>query len=257
MRASLFGVQNSTSMPRPGELGQVPGTRRERARPGAAADEQDRRRRRLRDRRAHRPEPLVAPALGEADDEQARALGRPQQAAVREVDEDRLGLDPGQLLDDERGGAEHAARVAVAVRGVAAPSSFSGVSCAVAIQAASSSAAQSWSPPPKGTITGCWASIAGMSWPLDEHGDVARRLLEHLADGAARNALAEQRPPAVEQHEVDLLLRGEAHVVLPGQDAREGERPGGDAALGRALRAFSSSRSDVVRHVSRVERTCR
>ena len=65
--------------------------------------------------------------------------------------------------------------------------------------------------------------------PLDEHGDVARRLLEHLPDGSLRNALAEERPAAVQQDQVDLLLRGEAHVVLPGQDRREGGDSSGDA----------------------------
>ena len=35
------------------------------------------------------------------------------------------------------------------------------------------------------------------------------------------------------KHEVDLLLRGEPDVVLAGQDAREGDRAGGDAALGQ------------------------
>ena len=84
------------------------------------------------------------------------------------------------------------------------------MSCAVAIQAASSSAAQSWSPPPKGTITGCCASIAGIPGRSTSTATSHGAFVEHLADRAARDPFAEQRPPAVEQHEIDLLLGGEA-----------------------------------------------
>ena len=96
----------------------VTGARRQRAGASSSADEEDRSRRGLRDRRPDRPEPFALPALGETDDEQARALGRRDDPAVRQVDEHGLGLDPGELPDDERGRVEHAARVAaVAVGG--------------------------------------------------------------------------------------------------------------------------------------------
>src|SRR5207253_7587202 len=54
---------------RPRELRHVPGARRERTGPGAAADEQDRRGCGLRDRRPHGPQSLAAPTVRETDDE--------------------------------------------------------------------------------------------------------------------------------------------------------------------------------------------
>src|SRR5205809_688351 len=55
------------------------------------------------------------PAVGEPDDQQAGAFGRGEDAAVAQVDERRLGRHSGELLHDERGGLEHAARIALTV----------------------------------------------------------------------------------------------------------------------------------------------
>ena len=42
----------------------------------------------------------------------------------------------------------------------------------------------------------------------DQHGDVGGRAREDRAHVSARHARAEQRPPAVDEHEVDLLAVG-------------------------------------------------
>ena len=201
----------------------------------AAADEQDRRRRGLGDRRRAPARGLRPPALGEPD---RRAGPRPRSRGARppfaRSTSDRLGLRSRRAAA-RRATRSRARRLASPPPFAAppAPSSFSGASCADAIQARELE---------RGPVVLAAAErhhhrVLGVdrrhALPLDEHGDVARRLLEDLADRAARDAVAEQRPAAVEQHEVDLLLGGEAHVVLPGQDRREGDRARGDAALGQ------------------------
>ena len=195
--------------------------------------------------------PARAPRRASARRGRSRAGPRPRsprsRPSSRRVDEHRLRRDAGQLLDDERGGAEQRGwrrRSPFARRPRRAASAASRARSRS--RRPSSSAAQSWSPPPNGTITGCSASIAGIPRPLDEHGDVARRLVEHLADRTARDAFAEQRPAAVEQDEVDLLLRGEPDVVLPGQDARERDRAARRRRARPARARCSSSSVDLV-----------
>ena len=91
---------------RPAELRDVlPG--REQPGAGAALDEQHRRRGRLGDRRAGRPEALVPPALRQSDHQQAGARGGLDDAVAPARDDQRLGGDPGRLLHEQPGVGEH------------------------------------------------------------------------------------------------------------------------------------------------------
>ena len=110
---------------------------------------------------------------------------------------------------------------------------------AEAIHAPSSSAAQSCSAPPNGTSDGVLglgqrpaASSRATSTATSQGAS-----LEHRADLAARHALAEQRPAAVDQQQVDLLALGEPDQVgaRVGRDERHGARR--DALARSARRA--------------------
>ena len=57
-------------------------------------------------------EPLLTPPLGEADDQQAGALGQSRHPAPPRAGQERLGDDPGGALNDERRVGQKAARVA-------------------------------------------------------------------------------------------------------------------------------------------------
>ena len=189
---------------------------------------------------AHRAEPLVAPALGEADHEQAGALGRPRAGRRRRVDEHRLGCDARQLLHDERGVARAAgsrrASPFAARRRRAASAARRGHG---AIQAPSSSAAQSCSAPPNGTTTGC-CGVDRRHRPCrsTSTADVARRVGRgRCADRAARDALAEQRPAAVER----AGGRSSSSRARGGR----GPRPGPDVVNATARAATPRSREQL------------
>ncbi len=63
----------------------------------------------------------------------------------------------------------------------------------------------------------------------DEDRDVAGRLLQDLPDLAERHALAEDRPAALDEHEVDLLGLGQPDEVRARVGGREGDAARGDS----------------------------
>ena len=65
-----------------------------------------------RDRPANSSQSLGAPAIREADDDQAGACGGLNDAVVAGWDQDRLGNDADDLLQEQRGACEEPARIA-------------------------------------------------------------------------------------------------------------------------------------------------
>ena len=66
-----------------------------------------------------------------------------------------------------------------------------------------------------------------LSFAGHQHGHVARRLPEDLAD-VAGDAVSEQRAPAVQQHQVDLVATRKPHQVAPRVAGGEGHGARGD-----------------------------
>ena len=130
--------------------------RREPARPRPAPDQHRRRGRSLGELAADPAEALLAPALGEADDEQAGALGerddRPRGPGSPSSGSATMPAVAGRSATRRQAGGSRRARPRRSSD--AAPISRSGASVARATQAPSSSAAQSCHAAPKGTITG-------------------------------------------------------------------------------------------------------
>ena len=161
LKAAPRGVTPAPGPRRPREAGDV-GLRRQGPRALAAAHEDRRRGSRAGDLRPGRAEALLAPALRQPDHEQAGALGGLEDAG-------RARARPPPARSGSRRTAARAARrrPGGGPRGCArrcrpsAPSILSGAPVAEAIQAPSSSAAQSCSAPPNGTTTG-W-SLSGLS----------------------------------------------------------------------------------------------
>jgi hypothetical protein len=165
--------------------------RGESSRPATAANEERRRGRSFRDLRSHHPEPFLAPAVGDPDDEQSRAAGGVDQPRSG-LDEHGLRRNSRELLNDERGVPDQLAGVALAgavVRRSQEPERGF-------LYRRDPSGELERSPVVIGAAEGNEHRVVtvdrGNPFALDEHGDVARRVLEHGADVAAGYAFADE-----------------------------------------------------------------
>ena len=181
--------------------------RRERAGPHAAADEQDRRRRRLGDLRPRRPEALLRQRSDRPITSSPAPAARLDDALAPALGDDRLGRDAGVLLHEQAGVAEQA-RTRLALLGLARRAEQlqrrAGrrrdpraqlerrpvvLGAAERHDHAALGARQRPARPRLATSTATSHAAS----------------LQHRADVAARDALAEQRAAAVDQQQVDLL----------------------------------------------------
>ena len=176
------------------------------------------------------PRPSCAPALGEADDQQAGVLGQGHHALAARRGQERLGHDARRSAG--RSASASASR-RLASRpssrpSEAAPISRSGAPVARATQAPSSSAAQSCQAAPNGTITGPEPQRAA---GLEQHCHVAWRLLE------------DDRGLAVERRRG---RRPSAAVPRSRWDARRTMSSPGAGDENAAVRAASPSAEELV-----------
>ena len=179
--------------------------------------------------RPHVAEALLAPAIGEADDQQAGALRERSDPAAPGAREQRLGDDARSPLDDQRRVGEQAAGVAAVGRAprMQRRSAAAARPVARATQAPSSSAAQSCRAAPKGTTTGPCPDRPARR---DEHRDVTRGLLQDR-----QGVGLERRAAGGHQQQVGVLSSGEPREIAAWRRRREGRGPGRDAARAQVL----------------------
>src|SRR5207245_6917898 len=75
------------------------------------------------------------------------------------------------------------------------------------------------------------------AFALDQHGDVARRLLQHSAHVTTGYAFADERPAPVHDDEIDVLLGREPDEVGARVRRGEGDRAAWNAVLDEHLPA--------------------
>ena len=190
--------------------------RRERAGSLAAPDEQDRGGGRFRDRAPGLPQALLAPALGQPDQEQVGSGGRRDDPGPPGLSH-RCGRGhAGELLSEQRRVGQHVPGM-LALRGLAAGPEQ--------LERGAGRRAQPRCELERGPVVlgpaerddharpGCGRHRLPLAG--HQHGHVARRLPEDLADVAPGDAVSKQRAPAVQQHQVDLVATRKPHQVAP------------------------------------------
>ena len=179
---------------------------RERAGSRPAAHEEHRRRGGLGDLGTRRSEALVSPAIGQADDQQARALRRGEDAFAAALGDQRLGPDAHGLLDQQAGVAQQPAdRLAL----LGLPRGAEQLQRRLGLRGEPGTQLQCrpvvLRAPERDEDRRVRAQLDRVALPGDEHRHVAGRLLQHVLDVTERDALAPERAAALDEHEIDLL----------------------------------------------------
>ncbi len=206
----------------------------------------------VRDRGTDGADPVLAPAIREADHEQPCVRGRLDYAGLARLDQARFGHDPDNLLHQERCARQQPACVASPDAGSASvPSRRKVVPSDDASQAASSIADQSCSAPPNGVTTGPSAAPVPAVRRPTSHGARSSR----DANGSSSAPVVEKLPRRLREDEINWLLGREQlpPLHLPrrgvgGDTARNASRDDCFALLGergRRRRELVGARSEA------------